>query len=272
APRPDCEGIRDTRISLAPQRRRGVAGDVCARCVARDGTRHAARQRHRRHDRAVASQDRRAIRKKAAAHRARRWIHAGWGRGMRIQLSSVRARLTLWYAGVLTLIICIFSACILLFVGARLYAGLDEQLGREIATIGRVYREEPDELRDLASHWGITLFQVDDGGSVRHQTEAWERAGLARALQGGGSGSPLSWRAANGHHYRVQHVSGSSDGVAAAIEEKSLRDTLWTLAAVLAMGIPFAVGLAIAGGYFLAGRVLAPVGAMADKARQITAE
>src|SRR5215475_209899 len=191
---------------------------------------------------------------------------------MRIQLSSVRARLTLWYAGVLTLIICIFSAGILLFVAARLYAGLDEQLGREIATIGRVYREEPDELKDLASHGGITLFQVDEDGRVRHQTEAWEREGLARALQAGASGSPISWTAPNGHYYRVQHVSGSSDGVAAAIEENSLRDTLWTLAAVLAMGIPFAVGLAIAGGYFLAGRVLSPVGTMADKAREITAE
>jgi len=191
---------------------------------------------------------------------------------MRIRPSSVRARLTLWYAGVLTLIICIFSAGILVFVAARLYAGLDEQLGREIATIGRVYREEPDELKDLASHWGMTLFQVDEDGSVRHQTEAWEREGLARALQAGGSGSPRSWTAPNGHHYRVQRVSGSSDGVAAAIEENFLRDTLWTLAAVLAMGIPFAVGLAIAGGYFLAGRVLAPVGAMADKAREITAE
>src|SRR5262249_52550385 len=272
APRPDCEGIRDTRISLAPQRRRGVAGDVCARRVARDGTRHAARQRHRRHDRAVAPQDRRTVRKKAAAHRPRRRVHARRGGGMRIHLSSVRARLTLWYAGVLTLIICIFSAGILLFVAARLYAGLDEQLGREIATIGRGYREEPDELKDLASHWGITLFQVDKDGSVRHQTEAWEREGLARALQAGAAASPISWTAPNGRHYRVQHVSGSSDGVAAAIEENSLRDTLWTLAAVLAMGIPFAVGLAIAGGYFLAGRVLAPVGAMADKAREITAE
>jgi heavy metal sensor kinase len=191
---------------------------------------------------------------------------------MRVRPLSVRARLTLWYAGALTLIVCIFSAGILLFVGTRLYAGLDEQLGREIATIGRVYREEPDELKDLASHWGITLFQVDKGGSVRHQTEAWEREGLAQALQAGGSGAPMSWTAPNGHRYRVQHVSGSSDGVAAAIAENSLRDTLWTLAAVLAMGIPFAVGLAIAGGYFLAGRVLAPIGAMADKAREITAE
>jgi heavy metal sensor kinase len=38
------------------------------------------------------------------------------------------------------------------------------------------------------------------------------------------------------------------------------------------MGIPFAAGLAVAGGYFLAGRVLSPVGAMAQKAREITAE
>src|SRR5258708_33816129 len=56
------------------------------------------------------------------------------------------------------------------------------------------------------------------------------------------------------------------------MEESPRRDTLWTLAAILAMGAPFAVGLAIAGGFFLAGRVLSPVGAMADKAREITAD
>jgi len=38
------------------------------------------------------------------------------------------------------------------------------------------------------------------------------------------------------------------------------------------MGIPCAVGLAVAGGYVLAGRVLLPVGAMADQARKITAD
>ena len=185
---------------------------------------------------------------------------------------SVRARLTLWHAGVLTLIICIFSAGIFLFVGARLYAGLDTQLAREIGTISRVYREEPEELKDLASHWGITLFRIDAGGSIRHQTEAWEREGLSRALQPGNSGSPLSWTASNGHSYRVQSISESSDRVAAAIEEDSLRDTLWTLAFILATGIPFGIALAIGGGYFLAGRVLSPVGAMAEKAREITAE
>jgi heavy metal sensor kinase len=184
----------------------------------------------------------------------------------------VRARLTLWYAGVLALIVCIFSAGILHFVEERLYAGLDTQLGRQIETIDKIYREEPAELTDLGSDWGITLFHVDEGGSIRHQTEAWEREGLGRALQTGDSTSPLSWRAPDGRRYRVQSFSGSSYRVAAAVEETSVRDALWTLTVILAMGIPFAVGLAIAGGYFLAGRVLAPVGAMADKAREITAE
>src|SRR5262249_32647569 len=164
---------------------------------------------------------------------------------MRSPPLSVRARLSLWHAGVLTLIICIFSAGIFLFVGARLYAGLDTQLAREIGTISRVYREEPEELKDLASHWGITLFRIEAGGSIVHQSEAWEREGLSKALQVGNSGSPLSWAASNGHHYRVQSISGSSDRVAAAIDEDSLRDTLWTLAVILATGIPFAVALAI---------------------------
>jgi heavy metal sensor kinase len=191
---------------------------------------------------------------------------------MKIRPPSVRARLTLWYAGVLTLIVCVFSAGILLFVDERLYAGLDAQLGREIATIDRIYREEPDELKDLASHWGVTFFQVDQGGSIRYQTEGWERERFAAALQGDGSASPRTWTAPNGRRYRVQGVAGSSHRVVAAVEETPVRDTLWMLALILAMGIPFAVGLAIAGGYFLAGRVLAPVGAMADKAKEITAE
>jgi heavy metal sensor kinase len=190
---------------------------------------------------------------------------------MRFRPPSVRARLTLWHAGVLTLIVCVFSVAILLFVEARLYAGLDAQLSREVATIGKIYREEPDELRDLAPDWGITLFQVDDGG-VPRQSEAWEREGLSRALQASDSTSPRSWTAPDGRRYRIHSVSESSYRVAAAVDETSLRDTLWTLALILAMGIPFAAGLAIAGGYFLAGRVLSPVGAMAQKAREITAE
>jgi heavy metal sensor kinase len=185
---------------------------------------------------------------------------------------SVRARLTLWHAGVLMLIVCTFAAGFLLFVRARLFEELDRQLRRELTTIDWVYHNEPWELKDLASESGITLFRITVGGNLRHQTEGWEREGLARALKDGGSMPAASWTAPDGRSYRVQAVADPSYHIAAAMEETSFRQTLWTLAAVLAMGVPFAVGLAIAGGYFLAGRVLSPVGAMADKARQITAD
>jgi len=184
---------------------------------------------------------------------------------------SVRARLTLWHAGVLTLIVCAFSAGILTFVRASLFEGMDRQLRRALTTIDWVYHQEPDELKDLAAESGITLFQIIVDGKLHYQTERWEREGLARALRGGAM-PPESWTARDGRNYRVQVIAEPSYTIAAAIEESSRRNTLWTLAAILAMGAPFAVGLAIAGGYFLAGRVLSPVGAMADKAREITAD
>lgn len=185
---------------------------------------------------------------------------------------SVRARLTLWHAGVLMLIVCAFAAGFLLFVRARLLEELDRQLLRELTTVDWVYHNEPWELKDLASESGITLFRITEGGNLRHQTKGWERKHLARALKDAGSMSPASWTAPDGRSYRVQAVADPSYHIAAAIEESSLRHTLWALAAMLAMGVPFAVGLAIAGGYFLAGRVLSPVGAMADKAREITVD
>src|SRR5436309_936874 len=109
-------------------------------------------------------------------------------------------------------------------------------------------------------------------GTVLYRTEGWERGGLARALQDGRGPAPRSWTSSEGRRYRVQTASGPSSEIAVAIEETSLRRTLRTLAVILIMGVPCAVGLALAGGYVLAGRVLSPIGTMADKARKITAE
>jgi heavy metal sensor kinase len=182
----------------------------------------------------------------------------------------VRTRLTLWHAAVLTLIVCAFSTAILLFVRARLFADLDAQLGREILAIDRVYREEPGELRDLAGDWGLTLFQVSERGQLLIATEAWQREGLARAPHA--DGSPLSWIAPGGGRYRVQDQSTPTYSIVAALDESPTRRTLGVLAIILAVGVPLAAALAIAGGYFLAGRVLQPIGAIAEKARRLTAE
>ena len=171
---------------------------------------------------------------------------------MRFLTPSVRTRLTLWHAGVLALVICIFSAGIFVFVRVRLYGTLDQQIGADLATIEKVYQEETGDLGELAHRMGITLFQVAEGETILYQTPGWPPGGTTP--------------------YRLGTLADASHRIAAARDETALRQTLWTLGVILAIGAPCAVGLAIGGGYFLAGRMLAPVGAMAETARKITAE
>src|SRR5262249_36811424 len=100
----------------------------------------------------------------------------------------------------------------------------------------------------------------------------WRQVGFQRSWNDANSGSPASWAAPDGTWFRVQALAQPGYRIAAAVDETAVRHIVSTLGAILLLGIPFAVGLAIGGGYFLAGRVLAPVGAMADKASRISAE
>ena len=171
---------------------------------------------------------------------------------MSLTAPSVRTRLSLWHAGVLAIVICLFSAGTLLVVRARLYRALDEQIGQDLATIERVYREETGDLGELDHRMGLTLFEVAEGQTVIYRTASWP---------------PPATRP-----YRTRISADSVHRISVARDETGLRQTLWTLAGIFAVSVPCAIALAIAGGYFLAGRVLAPVGAMAETARRITAE
>ena len=169
---------------------------------------------------------------------------------MRFRTPSVRARLTLWHAGVMALIICLFSVGIFVFVRARLYATLDAQIRGDLAAIGKVYREEPVDLPELDQRMGISLFEVVDGDKVVYQTAGWPPSGA----------------------YRIGSTDMGALRITVARDERPLRQTLWTITMILTMGAPGAIALAVMGGYFLAGRLLAPVGAMAATARRISAE
>ncbi len=171
---------------------------------------------------------------------------------MRSWAPSVRTRLTCWHAGVLALIICLFSAGIFVFVKARLDGALNEQIRRDLDAIETVYRDEPWDLPELDRRIGISLFEVVDGGSLVYRTPGWPPAAA--------------------HPYRTRVREGNALRITVAQDETGLRQTLWTLAVILTIGIPGAMGLAVVGGYFLAGRLLAPVGAMAATARRIGAE
>src|SRR5215467_2615193 len=171
---------------------------------------------------------------------------------MRASGPSLRVRLTLWHATVLAVVICVFSAGIYVFVKAQLYRTLDQQISDDLATIEHVYREETGDLGELGHRIGGTRFQVVEGRTVVYETPGWPPAVAAP--------------------YRMGVLADATHRITAARDDTSVRRTLQTLALILAMGVPFAVALAIGGGYVLAGRMLAPFGGLAEKARRITAE
>jgi len=131
---------------------------------------------------------------------------------MRSWAPSVRARLTCWHAGVLTLIICLFSVGIFVFVKARLDGALDEQIRRDLDAIEKVYREEPWDLPELDRRIGISLFEVVDGGSLVYRTPGWPPAA--------------------GYPYRTRVREGNTLRITVAQDETGLRQTLRTLAAI----------------------------------------
>src|SRR5262249_60596602 len=128
----------------------------------------------------------------------------------------------------------------------------DQQIGDDLATIEHVYREETGDLGELGHRIGGTRFQVTEGRTVVYETPGWPPA-----VDG---------------PYRTGVLADATHRITAARDDTSVRRTLRTLALILVMGVPFAVALAIGGGYVLAGRMLAPFGGLAEKARRITAE
>lgn len=196
---------------------------------------------------------------------------------MSLKPRSVRVRLALWYTVSLAVIIITFVIAIYLVVNASLQKQIDLQLEKDFATVSRVVTDEPAEIGELAQHGSVSLFQVLEGNEVVAETGDWSRAGLERApLPTFATPALWSWIAPNGLPYRMKQAPAAAIGhtylVRVAEDEQTLRQTMQSLAAILLFGIPCALLAAAFGGYFLAGRVLSPVAAMAAKAREITAE
>ncbi|BDG10762.1 ATP-binding protein [Anaeromyxobacter paludicola] len=189
---------------------------------------------------------------------------------MKLRPGSVRTRLALWHAGALTLIVCGFSAAVFLIARAQLLRDLDASLARDVATIERTYRQADYDLIEVETRAGVELFEVTRDGRVLYRTAGWSRLELDPAASAGAG--PATWRTADGRSYRVATRSWDGLRISAAVDDSATRSALDRLALILALGIPCAALAALGGGLVLAGRVLAPVGAMAKHARRISAE
>ena len=187
---------------------------------------------------------------------------------------SVRLRLTFWYVAVPGLLLVLTFAGIFLFTRASLRSELHKHLEEQYHWIESTIGDNPSFLKAREESGAVPLFRVARGDTLVYRVRKWTstRIGAGEELPLGRS----SYDAPGGELYRVQVgtvlARGISYRVIIAHTEGAVREGIRTLALILLSSLPVALMLVFISGYFLAGRVLAPVAAMADKARGISAE
>ncbi len=195
---------------------------------------------------------------------------------MTLKPSSIRVRLTLWYAAVLLTILVCLSAGIYAFVGATLERLMNASLDRDFSTVATVVAASPRGKGSGGHLPGDVLFLVMENGRVIYHSEAWCRAKFLRSAFEEPAGSTGVWRSIQGMPHRLKvrsmWVNARELKVTVAEDTSIVDGTLRSLLRLLLLSVPCAALLSIGCGYFLAGRALAPVSAMAAKSREITAE
>jgi heavy metal sensor kinase len=197
-------------------------------------------------------------------------------------------RLTAWYAAVLTLVLAAFAFTVYEIVEHRLAAEIDRQLRIDFDLVeGQLEADALGKLR-----WSLQGAHGDEG-FVRLFAwfEVWGEDGnlLLRhwPVRDADIERPLPRPIAatlRFHSVEVEpgltvrlmerpaRIGGRGVVVRIFKDESDMRQTLGQIVEVFFFALPFAIGLASFGGYFLAKRSLSPVTAMASRAREITSE
>jgi heavy metal sensor kinase len=185
-------------------------------------------------------------------------------------------RLTLWYTGVLAAILLVFALGVYFLLRNGLLVEARQRLNQDLAVVKRLVLEEPDDLEELEEHGTVLLFRVTEDDDLLYESPGWRRLKLDELLDGGPENGELTFETPAEQHFRVR-VETFQDArhmyhVTVAYDEQATHAVLEQLQTTLLIGSPLALALAVLGGYVLASRMLAPVGAMASKAQRITAD
>ena len=192
---------------------------------------------------------------------------------------SVGARLALWYAAAFAVSLLLLGVAMWFAVQSGLYHAIDESLRDRAAGI-RIFIEdhktrlEQEEVKEEFLAHGDYFTVIDESGRVIHESEGLKGMDVSGASPASEpaftdiaiGGAPLRMLSAridvDGHGYLLQ--------VAAPLRDlrQGLRDALWLLAPLF----PAVLILASAGGYWISRRALAPVDAITQAARSITAD
>ncbi len=206
---------------------------------------------------------------------------------------NIRWRLTIWYTAVLTLILLIFSGAVYVGLSRSLIATLDNHLKREAGQlIGGLKFEREEEHKD----------DEDEEHQVRTQLELGyrpEEGVLWRILDHQGqplidpgdlAGLPVDPTLTGSDYARLEYatlpnqtlirlysvpfvIEGQGGGIIQVAESYAhFQEVERLLLLMLAIGLPFTLLAASAGGWFLASRALNPIDRITRATQQISAD
>src|SRR5215467_13115166 len=203
---------------------------------------------------------------------------------IRIQPRSVRVRLTLWYVGVMLLVLGVYASAVYTVVRNNSSQRLDEHLKENFDWAYDMLAQRPDgsiapydETGEGDSPW-LQVYSLD--GQLLYPTpearrnpipasDALARSPDERIVTVPNERPPfVNYRVMSG----LAKIGSRPVVVQVARSEESILQDQSQLLYMLLLGLPAAVTLAGIGGYGLARRALAPVDRMAERARSINAE
>ncbi len=190
-----------------------------------------------------------------------------------MRINTIRLRLTLWYAVSLAIVLCAFGAGTYLFVRAKLYKQIESKLDRELLLIERTLDKPLDEFKELEAHAFINFFMVEQDGWPIYISRDWDAVDLDYALHGAPTGVHWIWRSPAEQYFHIKRVTVTRDRnqytMTIAHDSDQIHSSLQRLLMALLIGAPLALIVGLGGGYFLAGRSLAPMQHLASRARAI---
>jgi two-component system, OmpR family, sensor kinase len=210
-----------------------------------------------------------------------------------VKTPSVRARLTLWYAGVLAVFLGAVAVGGYLFVARTTLTGIDETLDEAATAVASAVRLERSERRPAAEFLPRVMQQFrfhdvasavydpathtvytderspDDSIRVRARSDAWVPALAAVLTEAPRDAENVQTVTAAREPTRVLtlpiRLSGNDLVVGAAHAMRGRRRLLSELRLLLAGGVPLMLVLSTVVGYWLAGQSLRPVALMNER-------
>lgn len=187
---------------------------------------------------------------------------------------SIRLRLTLSYTFVLMVFLGAVSISTYFTMRNRLESLAISKLDTSYATVEAVLKNSRGDLFDIVNLGQSDIFQLAQNGQVVYQTSAWQNEAWTEILDYRSFEVYGFWRSKEGPIYWLKKGIEPEYGyeIIFAQDSTSTTESIKSLAIILIIGIPCALIMAVLGGYFLAGRVLLPIKAITQKAREINAD